>query len=460
MVAITDDELPIEVEEFLSLLVTERGRAANTIAAYRRDLSAYTRWLADHGTSVDTVDTATLVEFVAERRAGGAAVSSVARQLAAVRTLHRYLVIEGERADDPTADLEGVRVPAGLPKPLSEADVTSLLDAVVGTEPIDLRDRALLELLYATGARISEACGLSMGDIDFDARLVRLFGKGSKERIVPFGRVAAAALDEWFSPRGRRAARAGAVAPAQRRRGGVPQPSRGTADPSGGLGGRQGVRRAGRAAWRAVAARAAALVRHAPARPRRRPARRPGAARARLDRHDAGVHEGQPGAPVRGVPVGAPAGAGTAMTLPARHLARRFMTSLSPRPPDPEDEAWVAGWLTQTELELWSTLSPADRRHSIEVARRFARRRPDATAAEMAGALLHDVGKIAGRPRHLRRGSRRRSSVRARRRFRLYHDHEAIGARLAEAAGADPVTVALIEGQGPAAPDLRAADDV
>ncbi len=203
MVAITDDELPIEVEEFLSFLVTERGRAANTIAAYRRDLSAYTRWLTTHGTSVDTVDTATLVEFVVDRRAGGAAVSSIARQLAAVRTLHRYLVIEGERADDPTADLEGVRVPAGLPKPLSEADVTSLLDAVVGTEPIDLRDRALLELLYATGARISEACGLSMGDIDFDARLVRLFGKGAKERIVPFGRVAAAALDEWFSPRGR-----------------------------------------------------------------------------------------------------------------------------------------------------------------------------------------------------------------------------------------------------------------
>ena len=201
--AVVAAELPIEVEEFLAWLVAERGRAPNTIAAYRRDLAGYTRWLAAHGTDLGTVDTAAIVDFVADRRAAGAAAASVARQLAAVRTLHRHLVIEGERGDDPTADLEGVRVPSGLPKPLSEPEVTSLLDAVIGNEPIDVRDRALLELLYATGARISEACGLSMGDIDFDSRLVRLFGKGAKERIVPFGRSAATALDEWFSPRGR-----------------------------------------------------------------------------------------------------------------------------------------------------------------------------------------------------------------------------------------------------------------
>jgi integrase/recombinase XerD len=196
-------ELPLEIEEFLSWLVAERGRAANTIVAYRRDLSSYHQWLTDHGASVGSVDPSTLVDFVADRRASGAAASTVARQLAAVRTLHRYLVTEGERADDPTADLEGVRVPSGLPKPLSEAEVGALLDAVVGHEPAARRDRALLELLYATGARISEACGLSIGDIDFAARLVRLYGKGSKERIVPFGRAAGTALDDWFSPAGR-----------------------------------------------------------------------------------------------------------------------------------------------------------------------------------------------------------------------------------------------------------------
>ncbi len=117
--------------------------------------------------------------------------------------LHRYLALEGERPDDPAADLEGVRVPAGIPKPLTEAQVTSLLDAVIVTEPVHRRDLALLELLYATGARISEAVGLSVGALDLDAQLVRLYGKGSKERIVPFGSSAAEALEEWFSPRGR-----------------------------------------------------------------------------------------------------------------------------------------------------------------------------------------------------------------------------------------------------------------
>jgi integrase/recombinase XerD len=198
------DDLPIDAVEFLLWLETEQGRAANTVSAYRRDLLRYVAWLTERGHDLDTVDTATLEELLADRRLAGAAPSSIARQLAAIRMLHRYLVIHAEvRRDDPTADLEGVRVPAGLPKPLSEAEVTSLLDAAVDTDPVGVRDRALLELLYATGARISEVCGLSMGDIDFDQRLVRLFGKGSKERIVPFGRAAAGALDDWFSPRGR-----------------------------------------------------------------------------------------------------------------------------------------------------------------------------------------------------------------------------------------------------------------
>jgi integrase/recombinase XerD len=195
--------LPIEVEEFLSWMVAEKGRSANTIAAYRRDLGAYCDWLAAHGVTVLDVSHRQLVEFVGVRRASGSATSSIARQLAAVRMLHRYLSIEGERRDDPAAELEGVRVPSGIPKPLTEAQVTSLLDAVVVTEPIHRRDLALIELLYATGARISEAVGLSIGEIDLDARLVRLYGKGAKERIVPFGSTAAAALDDWFSPSGR-----------------------------------------------------------------------------------------------------------------------------------------------------------------------------------------------------------------------------------------------------------------
>lgn len=190
--------LPPEAEEFLSWMASERGRSANTLAAYRRDLTGYTVWLTQSGLSVATVAAGDLDRFVHARRSAGAAPSSVARQLAAVRMLHRFLCEEGMRADDPTADVEGVRVPAGIPHPLTEAEVERLLAAVVGTDPASLRDRALLEFLYATGARISEACGLSLGDLDRSERLVRLFGKGSKERIVPFGRSAAAAMDEWL----------------------------------------------------------------------------------------------------------------------------------------------------------------------------------------------------------------------------------------------------------------------
>lgn len=191
--------MPPEAEEFLSWLASERGRSTNTLAAYRRDLSGYGDWLGEHGLTVATVDRASIDRFVQERRGAGSAPSSVARQLAAVRMLHRFMAEEGMRDDDPSADVEGVRVPAGIPHPLTEAEVEQLLAAVVGDDPVSLRDRALLEFLYATGARISEACGLSLGDLDRDHRLVRLFGKGAKERLVPFGRSAAAAMDEWLA---------------------------------------------------------------------------------------------------------------------------------------------------------------------------------------------------------------------------------------------------------------------
>ena len=188
-----------EVDEFLSWMASERGRSANTLAAYRRDLTGYTTWLAGEGLTVLTVARGDLDRFVKARRATGAAASSVARQLAAVRMLHRFLAEEGQRLDDPASDVEGVRVPAGIPHPLSEAEVDALLAAVVGTDPASLRDRALLEFLYATGARISEACGLSLADLDRSERLVRVFGKGAKERIVPFGRAAASAMDDWLA---------------------------------------------------------------------------------------------------------------------------------------------------------------------------------------------------------------------------------------------------------------------
>ena len=195
--------LPLEVEEFLSWMATERGRSANTLSAYRRDVQGYWSWLLKRGATLQSVDRAALDTFVSERRGAGGAPSSVARQVAAIRMLHRFLAEEGIRRDDPTIDVEGIRVPAGIPHPLTEDEVAALLATPATTEPVGLRDRAMLEFLYATGARISEACGLSLGDFDHEEQLVRLLGKGSKERIVPYGRYAAAALAEWLGPSGR-----------------------------------------------------------------------------------------------------------------------------------------------------------------------------------------------------------------------------------------------------------------
>lgn len=193
----TRSDLPLEVEEYLSWLVAERGRSANTVAAYRRDLTGYCAWLTTHKRSVQNATPSDVDAFVSARRSEAAA-SSVARQVAAVRNLHRFMVAENLRRDDPTADLDGVRVPAGIPKPLTEDDVTRLIGAVTGDDAVALRDRALLEFLYATGARISEACGLSIGDLDLEAGLVRLYGKGAKERLVPVGSCARTALENWL----------------------------------------------------------------------------------------------------------------------------------------------------------------------------------------------------------------------------------------------------------------------
>lgn len=190
-------------ERFLAWLQIEQGRAEKTIEAYRRDLREYEDWLVTRRVSSLTAQSRDVEAFVAYLRKHGKAARSVARQFAAVRMLHKYLVVEGERDDDPAALVDGVKVPSGLPKPLREDDVTLLIAAITGDDSFARRDRALVEFLYATGARISEACGLSLGDIDMQDSLVRLLGKGNKERIVPFGRSAHAALCDWFDEGGR-----------------------------------------------------------------------------------------------------------------------------------------------------------------------------------------------------------------------------------------------------------------
>lgn len=191
------------VEEFLRWMAVERGRAANTISNYRRDLIRYVTFLVEGKKSLLTAREADVEEYVRLLQASGDANASTARRLAAIRMMHGFLLAEDRRRDNPTARIEGVKVPSGVPKPLSLDEVNSLLEVMVGDSATEMRDRALVEFLYATGARISEACDLNLDDLDLSSRVVRLFGKGSKERVVPFGRIAEERLREYIGSAGR-----------------------------------------------------------------------------------------------------------------------------------------------------------------------------------------------------------------------------------------------------------------
>ena len=181
----------------------EQGRSPRTLDAYARDLVAYEQFIDSRGHDVLRSTSEDIEQYILLLRNSGKAAKSVARYFAAIRMLHRYLSDESIRSDNPASNVDGVKVPSGIPKALSEEDIDRLLSSVGGVDSFALRDRALLEFLYATGARISEVCGLSLGDIDMEAGLVRLFGKGSKERVVPFGSHAAKAVQQWLSPGGR-----------------------------------------------------------------------------------------------------------------------------------------------------------------------------------------------------------------------------------------------------------------
>ncbi len=190
-------------EEYLSWLAVEKGRSQNTLAAYRRDIASWEAWAATAGVDPGAADTEAIERHLDELRAGGRTPASMARSTSALRGLFRFLVSEGDIATDPSTDLRSPRIPRRLPKALDEEQVLGLLDSVSGTEPADYRDRALLEVLYGTGARISEVVGLSLMDLQGDDGLLRVFGKGAKERIVPLGGPARMALDRWLAPGGR-----------------------------------------------------------------------------------------------------------------------------------------------------------------------------------------------------------------------------------------------------------------
>jgi integrase/recombinase XerD len=197
-----DDELARLLAEHDDWLTVERGLAANSLAAYRRDLRRYAAFLRARGEhDPGRIGEGAVHAYVRHLESLAdddgrrlLAPASVARAVVAVRSFHRFCAREGLVDSDPSEDVGAPRVPQGIPKALDEADVEQLLTAVTGNEPLAQRDRALLELLYGTGIRISEAVGLDLSELDLEDGMVRVVGKGNKERVVPLGSEAQRAL--------------------------------------------------------------------------------------------------------------------------------------------------------------------------------------------------------------------------------------------------------------------------
>ncbi len=218
--------LPKHADRYLDFLAVERGLSPHSLAAYRRDLSIYARFLTESGIAgpLESApeDLAAFVAWIREQRTPQDkpyAPSTVARTLVAVRGLHKFLVREGLSTNDPSTEVTGPRPRRSLPKALTMPQTEALLNAPVGDDPVALRDRALLEILYAAGLRITELVDLDVDDIDLSARTVRCIGKGDKERIVPMGNVAKKAVEAWLV-RGRPALRPTTSAFLVNRRGG------------------------------------------------------------------------------------------------------------------------------------------------------------------------------------------------------------------------------------------------
>ena len=194
------------LEDYLAHLSVEKGASVHTVSNYRRDLTRYAAAMEARGiTDIGDITPNDVNDYIRDLSAGvvtgrALAPSSINRASSAIRGLHAFALREGIDEGDPTSDLSTPKLPMELPKALTVDQVARMLDSVQGDDPVSLRDRALLETLYATGARISEAIGLAPDDLDLADELpvVRLFGKGRKERLVPVGGAAVRALDAYI----------------------------------------------------------------------------------------------------------------------------------------------------------------------------------------------------------------------------------------------------------------------
>ena len=199
MGAATAEALPWEIQAFLSHLSVEAGLSPHTLLAYRRDLLPFHRYVEAKKRTLSRLDGEVVVQYLMHRRRQGASPSTVARNLVAIRMLLRFLTSEGRIRENPAADLESPRMWRRLPEVLRPEEVERLLAAPDPTKPKGLRDRALLEALCATGARISEALGLTMDSVNLEVGFLRVRGKGGKERLVPLGRKAKEAIARYLA---------------------------------------------------------------------------------------------------------------------------------------------------------------------------------------------------------------------------------------------------------------------
>jgi integrase/recombinase XerD len=187
------------IEDFLGYLTVERGSSPNTIAAYRADLSRYSSFLTARGPHrTDTITRDDITAWISSLRADGAAPRTIERRVAAVKSFHRFLVREGITTNHPSAALPLPQVPERLPDVVSIDDIDRFLSQPFPEGPVGHRDRAMLEVLYGCGLRVSELVGLDLRDVDLSEGYLRVFGKGSKERITPVSGAAAVALADYL----------------------------------------------------------------------------------------------------------------------------------------------------------------------------------------------------------------------------------------------------------------------
>ncbi|WP_373820231.1 site-specific tyrosine recombinase XerD [Glaesserella sp.] len=185
------------IEQFLDTLWQEHGLSDNTVASYRLDLETFVQWLTAPRAFL-TVDHFDLQSFLGERLALGYKSTSSARMLSCLRKFFRFLYLEHYRQDDPTETLTSPRKPMHLPKSLSEEQVMDLLNSPCTSDPLELRDKAMLELLYATGLRVTELISLTTDNLSLRQGVVRIIGKGDKERLVPLGEEASYWIQQFF----------------------------------------------------------------------------------------------------------------------------------------------------------------------------------------------------------------------------------------------------------------------